>query len=77
MNRSLEEVTREAAQLSPDERLALARSLLEMDEPEAMKDADRLWDAEIRERVLAVERGDVEGIPYEQVLASIDKRLAP
>ena len=46
-----------------------------MDEPEAMKDADRLWDAEIRERVLAVERGEVVGIPYEQVLASIDERL--
>jgi hypothetical protein len=48
-----------------------------MDEPVADADVDRTWDAEIRERVRAVQEGRTQGIPYDEVLARVNRRLAP
>ncbi len=75
MSMALEEVTREAVQLPRHQRLALARILMELDDPGTDADVEAAWDAEIQARVRAVEEGRVEGIPYEQVLARIDQRL--
>lgn len=75
MSMALEEVTREAIQLPRHHRLALARILIELDDPGTDADVEAEWDAEIQARVRAVEEGRVEGIPYEQVLARIDQRL--
>jgi len=77
MSNALERVTREAVRLPRHQRLALARFLIELDDPASEEDVDRAWEAEIAERVRAVEEGRTEGIPYEQVLARIDKTLAP
>ena len=77
MSKALEEVTREAIQLPRHQRLTLARLLIELDDPGTDADIEGAWDAEIRARVRAVEEGRVEGIPYEQVLARVDQRLAP
>jgi len=77
MSKALEEVTREAIQLPRHQRLTLARLLIELDDPGSDADIEGAWDAEIRARVRAVEEGRVEGIPYEQVLARVDQRLAP
>jgi hypothetical protein len=77
MSTALENVTREAVHLPRHQRLALARFLIEMDDPSAEEDVDRAWDAEIRERVRAVEEGRTKGIPYDEVLALVDRRLAP
>ncbi|MEK7674314.1 MAG: addiction module protein, partial [Verrucomicrobiota bacterium] len=71
MSMALEEVTREAVQLPRHQRLALARILMELDDPGTDADVEAAWDAEIQARVRAVEEGRVEGIPYEQVLARI------
>jgi len=76
MSLALEEVAREAIQLPRRQRLALARILMELDDPGADADVEVAWDAEIQARVRAVEEGRVEGIPYEQVLARIDQRLS-
>jgi hypothetical protein len=57
MSTALENVTREAVHLHRDQRLALARILVVMDEPAANEEVDRTWDAEMRERVLAVQEG--------------------
>lgn len=77
MSNALERVSREAVRLPRHQRLALARFLIELDDPSSEDDVDRAWDAEIAERVRAVEEGRTEGIPYDQVLARIDKTLAP
>ncbi|HVM50058.1 MAG TPA: addiction module protein [Candidatus Acidoferrum sp.] len=66
----LEDVTREAIGLPRQQRLSLERLLIELEDVEAA------WDAEIQARVRAVKAGRVEGIPYEEVLARIDRRLA-
>ena len=75
MSMALEEVTREAVQLPRHQRLALARILMELDDPGTDADVEGAWDAEIQARVRAVEEGRVQGIPYEQVLTRIDQRL--
>ncbi|MBI4659423.1 MAG: addiction module protein [Verrucomicrobia bacterium] len=75
MSMALEEVTREAIQLPRHQRLALARILMDLDDPGSDADVEAAWDAEIQARVRAVREGRVEGIPYEQVLGGIDQRL--
>jgi len=76
MSSTLEKITRDAVHLPRHQRLALARFLIELDDPASDPDIETAWDKEIRERVQAVEQGEVEGIPYDQVLARIDQRLA-
>ena len=79
MSMGLVDVTRAATELPRHQRLALARLLIEMDEPgpdENLGDAGEAWETEIQARVRAVKEGHVEGIPYDQVLARIDRRLA-
>lgn len=75
MSIALEEVTREAIQLPRHQRLALARFLMVLDDPGSDVDVESTWDAEIQARVRAIQEGRVEGIPYEDVLARIDRRL--
>ena len=77
MSKALEEVTREAIELPRHQRLALARFLIELDDPGSDADVESAWEAEIAARVRAVKEGRVEGIPYDQVLARIDRQLAP
>jgi len=76
MSMALEDVTREAIELPRHQRLSLARLLLELDDPGPDVDVEPAWEAEIQARVRAVKEGRVTGIPYEQVLARIDRRLA-
>lgn len=77
MSTALEKVTRDAVDLPRHQRLALARFLIEMDDSGADENVQQAWDAEISERVRAVQEGRTEGIPYEQVLARVDRRLGP
>jgi hypothetical protein len=77
MSKALEEVSREAIQLPRQQRLALARFLIDLEESGADEGAEAAWDGEITERVHAVDQGQAEGIPYSEVLSRIDRRLAP
>ena len=71
----LEDVAREAMGLPRHQRLALARLLIELDDPGSDADVEAAWEAEIQARLRAVKEGHVQGIPYEQVLARVDRRL--
>jgi putative addiction module component (TIGR02574 family) len=73
---ALEDLTREAVGLPRHQRLALARLLIELDDPGSEADVEAAWETEIEARVRAVKEGRVEGIPYEQVLARVDSHLA-
>jgi putative addiction module component (TIGR02574 family) len=75
MSASLEAVAREAMDLPRHQRLALARLLIELDDPGPDADVEGAWDAEIQARLRAVREGRAKGIPYEQVLARVDRRL--
>jgi len=64
------------AGLPRQQRVSLARLLIELDDPGRETDAENAWNTEIQARVRAVNEGLVEVIPYEQVLARVDTRLA-
>jgi putative addiction module component (TIGR02574 family) len=71
MNTTLvEELSRRARDLSPEERVQLAEDILatvhEVDE-----DVDAAWDAEIRRRMTEVENGTANLIPAEEVFARL------
>ena len=76
MSMPLEDVAREAIELPRHQRLSLARLLIDLDDPGSGADVEAAWDVEIQARVRAVQEGRVEGIPYEEVLARVDRRLA-
>jgi len=48
---------------------------VEFDVPHAETDVEAGWDIEIQRRLRAVKEGRVKGIPYEDVLARVDRRL--
>jgi putative addiction module component (TIGR02574 family) len=75
MSKALEQVTQDAMQLPRPQRLALVRFMLELDSASADEDAESAWDREITARVQAIDEGGVEGIPYEEVLRRLDRRL--
>ena len=62
-------------QLPRSKRLALARFLLELDDPAEDKEASDLWHSEILKRAQAVEEEKTEGIAYGHVLEKVDAIL--
>lgn len=77
MPKALEEVTKEAMDLPPRQRLALAGLLLESADATADPEAEAAWDSEIRDRISAIDEGRVTGVAYEDVMRAAEKRLAP
>lgn len=67
----------EALNLPLQQRLALAGFLLESAEAARDPEAEAAWEAEIRDRMQAIDDGRVAGVPYEDVLREAESRLAP
>jgi putative addiction module component (TIGR02574 family) len=69
----LDDLLKKAMSLPPEDRAALANSLLEsLDETD--EDAEAAWDDEIKRRVDDVRSGRVKTIPGEQVLERLNSR---
>lgn len=66
----VEELSRRAKELSPDERVLLAEQLLASVHP-VDDEVDAAWDAEIKRRVAEIESGAVTPIPAEEVFARL------
>ena len=77
MPKALEEVTKEAMDLPPRQKLALAGLLLESADEAADPEAEAAWDSEICDRIRAIDEGLVAGIAYEAVMREAERRLAP
>ena len=77
MPATLEQVTKEAMDLPPRQKLALAEFLLESADAAADPEAETAWDSEIRDRIRAIDEGHVVGVPYEDVMRSAEARLVP
>lgn len=73
MPMTLEQLKAEAMQLSPEERANFADWLWVSAIPR--EEVEAAWDAEIARRIAAMDAGDVELIPAEQVLAEIDETI--
>jgi hypothetical protein len=77
MAKAFEEVTKEAMELPPQQRLALAGFLLEHVDAASDPDAEAAWDSEIGDRIREIDEGRVAGIGYADVMQEAERRLAP
>ncbi|HUF07771.1 MAG TPA: addiction module protein [Rhodothermales bacterium] len=75
MGRTLQDLYREASELSESERAELAGLLLESLESEPEADVEAAWAEEIERRVREIDSGRVRTIPWEQVRAQLHGRL--
>lgn len=78
MIRPLADVTRDAIELPQDQRLILARILLDVSDlpSEPIDDVNASWEQEISDRIKAIDSGSAKGRPWEDVLKDINLRFA-
>jgi len=79
MSRSLADLAREAVELPPQQRMALARILLDASDVspvEPLSEVEAAWENEIAQRIRAIDAGEAEAKPWDVVLADINKRFA-
>ena len=74
---ALEQVTKEAMDLPPRQKLALAEFLIESAEAAADPEAEAAWDSEIGDRIRAIDEGSITGVAYEEVRRAAESRLLP
>lgn len=74
MPKVLDEVTKDALDLPLDQRLTLAGLLLESTDS-GDDETEAAWEAEIGERLQAVQEGRVTGLAYEEVMEKAKRRL--
>lgn len=75
MSRTFTDVWKDAAELSEEDRAALAGLLIESLEGEPDPDVEAAWAAEIQKRVAELDAGTVQSIPWEQVRQRLLDRL--
>jgi putative addiction module component (TIGR02574 family) len=78
MSRSLAELARDAIELPQQQRLTLARILLDASDAssvEPLPEIEAAWENEIAQRIRAIDAGQVQGKPWDSVLADINKRF--
>lgn len=75
MSKTLETLAIEALDLPSDQRFALAHRILTSVEPEASQEIDAAWDAEIRDRIQRLERGDGRLVPASEAFAEVERRI--
>jgi putative addiction module component (TIGR02574 family) len=72
---NLQEIRKQALELTPQERQALVEDLLlSLDEP-SPAELHALWEKEISRRVEELRSGKVKGIPWEEVQEEMRRRL--
>jgi len=74
MSDLLAELSRRATELSPEERAQLAEMLLESLTEAIPPDVEAAWEAEVRDRIAAYERGEARTVPAEEVFAEARRR---
>ena len=77
MPTTLEQITKDAMDLAPRQKLALAEFLLESTDTATDPEAEAAWDSEIRDRICAIDEGRITGIAYEDVMRAAEQRLLP
>ena len=77
MPTALEQVTKDAMDLPPRQKLAFAEFLLESAEIATDPEAEAAWDTEIRDRIRSIDERRVSGVVYEEVMRAAESRLVP
>ncbi len=76
MNAKAKALLEDALRLSDSERAEIAGALLESIEPETDADVEQAWREEVKARVAALDSGQVETVPWEQVRDHLFTRLS-
>lgn len=76
MATTLDAVVQEALVLSPDERLVVARQLLDSVDLEPEPGAEAAWEVEIAQRIERFKSGESKPIPAGEVFARL-RQIAP
>jgi len=73
----LSEITRDALELPPKERLALVRILIDISEEATSYDPeiDTIWEDEISRRIKSIEEGSARSRSPTDVFADLDSRF--
>jgi putative addiction module component (TIGR02574 family) len=75
MNSHAEQILQSALSLDPDDRVEIAESLiLSLDEDRAA-DIEAAWAEEIERRLESIDEGEVQLIPWDDVIRSMNERL--
>ena len=75
MPREATQLLNEALELSPEERAALADSLLDSLDLESDAGAEQAWREEIERRIVSIDEGTARLVPWEDVHARLNRRL--
>jgi putative addiction module component (TIGR02574 family) len=75
MATEMEKVVEQALSLPGQERLCVARRILESVEPEASEEVERAWEEEIISRVEKIESGGASGRSWEEIKEDFDARF--
>jgi putative addiction module component (TIGR02574 family) len=75
MPKKLAELKQAAAELSDEEKAELALALIESLDGPADPGHDEAWKKEIERRIGQIDRGEVEPIPGDQVMARLRRRF--
>ena len=73
MPREAAQILHEALELPPEQRAALADSLLNSLDTEVDADVEQAWQDEIERRIESVRNGTAEVVPWEEVQARLLK----
>lgn len=75
--KALSEVAKDAMELSPKQRFALARILLELsdEENDFSPGVESAWEEEIGRRMASVQAGTARSRNFEEVFADLDRRF--
>jgi len=71
MSTEAHNLLQQALSLPESERAAIAASLFYSLDTEIDEDADQLWDAEIRRRLVEIDSGTVDLVPWDDVMAKM------
>ncbi len=74
MNTESHNLLEQALALPDTDRAALAASLFRSLDTEIDADADELWDNEIKRRLEEIRSGEVKLVPWDQMLAKMNRR---
>jgi putative addiction module component (TIGR02574 family) len=74
MGRSARELFEEAMRLNPQERATLMRLLIDTLDAESDEGAEEAWRAEIERRIVELDSGAVEAVPWDELRARLYQR---
>ncbi len=77
MNERVKRLTEEIRKLPPEEQADLIDELIVLTYRKPDPEIDKAWLEEAERRIGALERGETQTIPYEEVMARLRKRFGP